>query len=190
MSHYEACAKAIERIGIDAGVAEIHGQLVGQLCSQQNLNAEQWMTTALPELFDAINSGDALAQESAKILYDLFQQTADSLGDGQLGFQLLMPDDEQALEQRIIELGEWCQGFLLGLAVGGIKDFQKLPGELPDLMNDIVEISRAESYELENENEDEAAFMELSEYVRLGVMMVWEELHQLQAGSSDKPVLH
>lgn len=190
MSNYETCASAIERIGADTGVAEMHGQLVGQVCSQTNLTAEEWMSTAMPELIDAISSGDALAKESAKVLTDLFQGTAASLEDRQLGFQLLLPDDENALEQRIIELGEWCQGFLLGLAVGGIKDFQNLPGELPDLMNDIVEISRAESYELENENEDEAAYMDLNEYVRLGVMMAWEELHLLKAGSSDKPVLH
>lgn len=190
MKDYKTFSDAVQRIGTEAGAAELHGQMVGLVCARQTLTLQQWLDESLPELVAAQQSGDALAKETAAILDDYFKLALSSLQDGQLGFQLLLLPDDDPLEKRIGELTEWCQGFLLGLALAGIKDFQHLPGELPDLLNDLVEISRAESYELDNEEEDETAYMELGEYVRLGVMMVWEEIHQLYESRTEQPSIH
>jgi uncharacterized protein YgfB (UPF0149 family) len=99
------------------------------------------------------------------------------LGSEDFGFQLLLPDDTAGLGARIEALASWCQGFLLGISHGGVSDIQALPGELPEIVEDFLNIARAENFELENEEEDEAAYMELLEYVRVGVQLFWEELH-------------
>ena len=63
-----------------------------------------------------------------------------------------------------------------------------------ELIRDILEISRAgyvaddeaeENITLENhDDEDEAAFMEVSEYVRMGVLLIYEELQPLQSSQT------
>lgn len=192
MLEYGKFALALQRIEGEQGTAELHGQMIGLLCIRQTMQFNDWLAEAMPELLAAINSGDALAKESAATIEQAFKQALTTLSEGQLDFQLLLPDDETPLPDRISELSEWCQGFLLGLTMAGITEYQHLPGDLPDLMNDMVEISRAEAYDLQDEDEDddETAYIELSEYVRLGVMNVWEEIRQLYAARGEGESLH
>ena len=72
--------------------------------------------------------------------------------------------------------------------MGGIKEYKGLPGDIPEFMQDVVEISRAGDFELDNEEEDETAYMELVEYIRMGVMLVRMELHHLHEGEDDDKV--
>jgi len=185
---YDSLASALQRISVDASPAELHGQLCGLLSSRPNLQFNQWIEESVPELVDAKARGDALAGEGEVLLQQLYADTEAGIQDQELGFQLLLLDDAESLPQRLEELSEWCSGFLLGLAMGGIKEYKGLPGDIPDLMQDLVEISRAGHYELQDEEEDENAYMELVEYVRMGVMLVRMELHHLHAGSDDGKV--
>lgn len=185
---YPSVDSALQRIGVDASPAELHGQLSGLLCSLPELGYAQWLEMCLPEVIAASRSGDALAAETDTLLQQLFLDTEAGIRDRELGFRLFLPDDSDALQQRLDELSDWCGGFLLGLAMGGIKEYKGLPGDIPELMADIVEISRAGDFELENEQEDENAYMELIEYVRMGVMLVRMELHHLHAGNDDGQV--
>lgn len=118
----------------------------------------------------------------------MFTDTEAGIQDRDLGFQLFLSADDENLTQRLEELAEWCSGFLMGLAMGGIKEYKSLPGDIPEFMEDLVEVSRAGSYELQDEDEDENAYMELMEYIRMGVMLVRMELHHLHAGSDDGKV--
>jgi len=91
-------------------------------------------------------------------------------------------------------LGVWCQGFVYGLAVGGVKEETELPEDSKELIKDILEISRAGyiaddeaeiSTDVEDDNEeDEIAFMEVSEYVRMGTLLIYEELQPLQSSQT------
>jgi len=53
----------------------------------------------------------------------------------------------------------------------GITDVDKLAANLPEIVRDFVEISRADSFELGGSEEDEAAFLEISEFVRMGTLL-------------------
>jgi len=182
---YPSLAAALLRIDVDTSPAEVHGQLCGLLCSLPECSPGQWLENALPELVDAKQEGNALAGETEALLKQLYADTEAGIQDRELGFQLFLSADAADLNQRLTELGEWCSGFLLGLAMGGIKEYKGLPGDIPELMQDMVEISRAGSFELQDEEEDETAYVELIEYVRMGVMLVRMELHHLHAGSDD-----
>ena len=56
-------------------------------------------------------------------------------------------------------------------------DLTSLSGDLPEIAADLVEIAGAEGFELVDEEEDETAYTELVEYVRVGVQLFCEELH-------------
>ena len=182
---YHSLASALQRIAVELRPAELHGQLCGQLCSQPGFEFARWLDLSLPELVEARVQGDALASEAEMLLQQLFSATEAGLQDPELGFQLFLSDDEEDLHHRLDELAEWCSGFLVGLAMGGIKEFKGLPGDIPELLEDLVEVSRAGNYELQDEEEDENAYMELIEYVRMGAMLIRMELHHLHSGTDD-----
>lgn len=182
---YSALSEALHRIAVETPPAELHGQLCGLLSSRPDLQAEQWLAEAVPELIEAKQRGDALAAGSEALLQQLFRDSEAGIQDRELGFRLMLPDDSESLPQRLEELAEWCNGFLMGLAMGGIKDFKNLPGDIPEFLEDMMEISRAGNYELRDEEEDETAYMELLEYIRMGVMLVRMELHHLHSGNTD-----
>ena len=53
-----------------------------------------------------------------------------------------------------------------------------------DIVTDFSEITRASFSSEETEEEGEAALVELVEYVRVSVQLVFEELHMVRSGSS------
>lgn len=177
---------ALRRLGADLSVAECHGRLVGWLCAAHGLSREQWLGHLAPE----VAAGDVLLAEAAATLEGLRQAALAQLNDPVLDFQPLLPGDDQPLEARVEALGEWCQGFLLGMSLGGLKDVAKLPGDSGEALRDLVQLSRAGSYEVGEGEEDEEAYTQLLEYVRTAVLLVNEELNPTRAAPRTEPTLH
>lgn len=172
------------------GATESHGALCGMLCAQGATEASQWMLQVLGEHED---TSKALQQTGKKLLL-IHQITVEQMNDSGAEFDMMLPDDDEPLEMRVEGLGTWCQGFVYGLAVGGIKEDTVLPEDSKELIKDILEISRA-GYVADNEaelavteeetsEEDEMAFMEVSEYVRMGILLIYEELQPLQSSQT------
>ncbi len=172
------------------GAIESHGALCGMLCAQGATDAAQWMLHVLGE---REGSSPAL-QQAGKMLMQMHQATMEQMNDIDIEFDLMLPDDDESLEARVEALGIWCQGFVFGLAIGGIKEDTELPDDSKEIIRDIIEISRAgyvvdEEAELAvseegSDEEDEIAFMEVTEYVRMGILLVYEELQPLQSSQT------
>lgn len=172
------------------GAIESHGALCGMLCAQGATDASQWLLCVLGE---RENSSAAL-QQAGKKLMQIHQMSMQQMNNNEIEFELMLPDDDESLEARVEALGTWCQGFVYGLAVGGIKEDTELPEDSKEIIKDIVEISRA-GYVVDEEaeiavseeaadEEDEVAFMEVSEYVRMGTLLIYEELQPLQSSQT------
>ncbi|MBL4711739.1 MAG: UPF0149 family protein, partial [Gammaproteobacteria bacterium] len=151
--------------------------------------ASQWMLHVLGEHEESTKS----LQQAGKKLLQIHQMSVEQMNDIDSNFLLMLPDDDEPLEARVEALGIWCQGFVFGLAIGGIKEDTELPADSKELIKDIIEISRAgyvvdEEAELavseEGDEEDEVAFMEVSEYVRMGTLLIYEELQPLQSSQT------
>jgi yecA family protein len=151
----------------DSGsAAEAHGLLAGLLCMDAGIDVESWLEQILgPD--EPSPSGRDRA-----LLVRLFEETRRQLNDFDFSFELFLPDDDQPLSERADALGEWCQGFLLGLGYG--SKGADWPGECAEILRDFVEISRLDP-EVSGEA-DEAAYAELAEYVRVGVQVIRSEL--------------
>jgi len=171
------------------GAVESHGALCGMLCAQGATEASQWMLSVLGEHEDTSTT----LQQAGKRLLQIHQLTVEQMNGIDADFDMMLPDDDEPLEMRVEALGMWCQGFVYGLAIGGIKEDTVLPEDSKELIKDILEISRAgyvadNEAELatdeENTEEDEVAFMEVCEYVRMGVLLVYEELQPLQSSQT------
>jgi uncharacterized protein len=151
-----------------ADAAEAHGTLAVCLCGASGYRFGDWLKEILPE-------GRATGAAGAT-LRELYDATASALIQPDMEFELLLPEDAAPLAERTQALAQWCQGFLYGLGAGSITDASQLPGEVGEIVRDFIEITRAG---VEGEPEDESsenAYVELVEFVRVGVQLLFEEL--------------
>lgn len=178
---------ALRRLGIATDAAENHGVLCGLLCARGPSAEPAWLDLVRAEqTAGAEGPSDAAAWEELSRLY---RATLGQLRDEGFAFTLLLPEDTQPLQLRAEAMTEWCQGFLYGLAAGGVEDTEVLPEELREITEDIVEISRASADSDEGEP-GEAAYAELIEYLRVGVILVFETLEAERAGADSDRVIH
>ncbi|MBD3618064.1 MAG: UPF0149 family protein [Chromatiales bacterium] len=176
MTDFDTLQAALERVDAETGAAEGHGALCGMLSLNHAIDVGRWIDT----LLEQGEAGDALVGEARRQLLELYEQTQRSLDDSNLDFALLLPDDDEPLELRVRALAEWCQGFLYGLAMAGYRAGDELPEDTAEFVKDLNEIARA-SFEVGTGEEDETAYAEVSEYVRMGVLMVNEEMQPSKA---------
>ena len=175
---YQALSHALKKLDTGVMPSEVHGTLCGLLCANTGAEPEMWQQALWPNR----PNGDLLAAEANEVFKQTHDITRIQLNDPSCEFQMLLPDDDDSLEQRVQALGDWCQGYLIGLSLGGIKDFAPLPEDAREIAKDMLEIARAgTSYDLEGSEEDENAYAELVEYLRVGVLLINEELQPTQA---------
>lgn len=192
---FASIAALFQHLGLSLDPAECHGSLCGILCATEAVKAAAWANQVLAGQLDLPVSEFATPQNQADgegrtLLLMLYKDTAAQLEDPEYGFSLLLPDDDQALRQRVESLSRWCQGYLLGLSLGGVREQTGLPGESHDVMRDFVEISRLGHGESGGDEEDETAFAEIVEYVRMAVLLVYEELRPLRAVRPEGAPVH
>ncbi|ALP51968.1 hypothetical protein Tel_01780 [Candidatus Tenderia electrophaga] len=178
---YDEVAALLSAYGDAFGAAECHGMLCAMASCQPGLDGDSWARRMLGGEVEAVLEGemsggaevDSADREALSALYD---DTVRQLADPELGFQLLLPDDEVSLQQRTAALASWCQGYLYGLSLGGIKDFQGFSEPVQEFARDLAEIARLSHDEEDDAAAGESAFLEVSEYVRMGVLMLRDEL--------------
>lgn len=166
-----------------ADPAEAHGTLAGALCALGPYRLEDWLAEILPD--------GAGAGPTDPVLETLYAATVSSLSGADMDFDLLIPDDEQPIEERTRALTCWCTGFLYGLGINGAADPQRLPGDLGEILRDMTEITRAGVDATDSLEANESALAELVEFVRVGVQLVFDELQPLRDREPPpRPVLH
>ena len=186
----EILDEALFKVNAMMGAAESHGVLCGMLCARGAIELSEWIGHVLGDQ----EEGNVLLHDTVHQLSELHQVTMEKVNDISGSFYMLLPDDDDDLNDRTEALANWCQGFVYGLTAGGIDKDSKLPGDTQEILLDFIEISRA-GYNIgeddvievsETTEEDEIAFVEVVEYVRTGVMLINEELQNMVPS----PTLH
>ena len=171
------------RIDATMGAADAHGALCGMLCARGTIELSEWVDHVIGEQ----EQGNEMLHDVVHKLSELHQSTLEMMNDATGDFKLLLLDDDDPLPERVEALAAWCQGFIYGLAAGGIQEGSELPEDTAELLKDMIEISRAghdvddTGVDESDDNDDEVAYMEIEEYVRMGVLLVYEELQPLQS---------
>jgi len=145
--------------------AELHGMMTGFLCVNPEFPFTHWLSE-IDFIVKRENQHDFLEQ--------LYQQIAEQLARDEYEFDLLLPDSDSLSEQRAIAVSHWVQGFLYGLGYRG--DEQDWPGETQGILLDLTRIVQLDP-QIDDE-EDEQALMEVTEYVRASVFLIYAELNQ------------
>lgn len=173
-------SRVLQTLHSSVAAAESHGCLCGALCTSPQYSLERWLDELVPE-------PDADPDDNRGPLRLLFADTVRSLRSDEMEFQLLLPDDEDALEQRAIALSQWCQGFLYGFGTGYPVPAAQLPSEVDEVLRDLTQIGQATVETGEDGEEEEQAYAEIVEYVRVGVQLIHDELLEVRASAAGEP---
>jgi hypothetical protein len=147
---------------------EAHGLLCGLLCARGGQVAAHWLELIAEAQCD---DADPVRRELLRRLHD---ETLEALQAGDMRFQPMLPDDQCGVAERAAALARWCQGFLYGLGVGRLP--RALPVNVREILADFKEIARAVGDDAAAGEDDEAAWAELVEFVRVSVQLVFDEL--------------
>lgn len=166
--------------------AEGHGILCGLICVSPEFDEHEWIDHLV---------GQAEAEdppiETWETLRRVVDETASSLQDVDARFQPMLPDDDQPISERTIALSEWCDGFLFGAGMGELPDLGQLSDDCREFLEDLRMITRAAApSDDEGDQEAESAYFELVEYVKVGVLLIQEEVYTVKNRTQRTPVVH
>jgi uncharacterized protein len=170
---YDDVARALSAGASTVHPAEAHGCLCGALCLRPDYSRADWLEEILPE------AGPAAAEDGP--MATLFHSSAGALARPDMEFEPLLPSDDAPLESRVEALAAWCGGFLYGFGAAGPAARAALPDTVTEVLADLAQLSQAGLPDASEPEVEEDALIELVEYVRAAVQLVYEELDALRA---------
>lgn len=187
---FDSMADAFLSLGALGSPAELHGMVCGSLCGGGRYSDREWLSAVL-EFLD-------ISQEPAGTVADaivqLYHTTLEQLQDEQMGIQLLLPEDDVDISERVTALGQWCQGFLIGFGSSGVNVESELSTDTADALRDFASFVHINPDVDEDDEEDdgdsEGDYMELVEYVRLATLSIFLDTGVVTDDAADSPTLH
>ena len=162
---YNACNAIIEQIDAEFSAAEAHGMATGMLCVNEQTESTSWLA-------ELLHNSSSVIDENKNMLVRLFEETRRLLASDEFEFDLFLPEDDASLIEQVEALKNWCRGFLFG--VGSSTVVSNWPKDVREILNDIAEFTKLDA-NVEGE-EDERAFVEITEYLRSAVLLLRDEL--------------
>lgn len=171
---YKDLDLALKGTSLKLHPSQVHGLICGILCGTES-NDAAW---------NELLTGQEASEELLDLLQQLYQVSAKQLDEFLFELQLILPKDSAPLVERAEALTLWCQGFLTGLKVVSIPIVDREPSEETEAINDLIEIANMNYEEVVSNEEDEAAFVELVEYIRMAVILIYQDLHAVKTVNS------
>ena len=164
---------------VKAHASEIHGVLTGLVCAGFPFESTHYLAM----INDLFNNGEGLPANVKSTVKQMFSELWTDILDDGYSFQLMLPDDDDAIVERGHALGVWVQGFNLGFGLQQ-KDSPVLSEDVKEVLADFAEIANL-SDEMEEDETTEQAYFEISEYVRISALLCFSELATLPTKSGD-----
>lgn len=149
------------RLAVDA--AELHGSLCGFISAGGSAAPGDWMQRLEVH-------ADAVEPTVDGALDRLFRASCAQLADPDLGFGLLLPDEDRPVAERAEALLAWCRGFLGGFGLGS-DSRPSLSPEASEALDDLGKIA-ASSLSYDDPEGDETALVEVAEFVRVATLLL------------------
>lgn len=165
---FDDLANLLLPLGTLNSPSELHGLLCGKLAGGAQLTEINWLLDAV-EFLDFTQAPDEKVREA---LTALFYLTRDQLKDD-FALKLMLPDDDSGMGERVEALGQWCHGFLTGFGSAEVNAKREISEEVEDTLRDLASIVQIQVDE--DDDEAEADYMEVTEYVRMAVNALYME---------------
>lgn len=171
---YASLVSTLERCAVAYSPSEAHGFALGLLIAHVPEPSKAWRE----ELYSDLDPADVLAGECKAALDRLFSAVFLAADDTPMQLVLLLPQDIQVNAQRLVAVRDWCDGFLFGFGLGGKVSRDGLSQAGNDFLRDITEFTRLDTDDVENSADNQAALIDIEEYLREGVMLLRDELRK------------
>ncbi len=162
---YNACNAIIVETDAELSAAEAHGMATGMLCVDEQAESTSW-------LVELLEDSSSVSEENKNVLVRLFEETRRLLASDEFEFDLFLPEDDASLVEQVEALKNWCRGFLFGVSSG--VSAEKFPKSAREILKDIIEFTKLDANA--EGDEDERAYMEITEYLRSAVLLLRDEL--------------
>lgn len=177
---YAELSRVLDKTQHKLHPSQAHGIICGTLCGDPTVKPA----------WESLITGGPETTQTHTILQQLYDSSANQLEDFLFDFQLVLPDEEESLPMRAEALTLWCQGFLTGLQMVQVKITDRESGEATDAINDLIEIAKMNYEDVVASEEDEAAYIELVEYVRMAIILIYQDLRDVQTAKNSSEYLH
>jgi hypothetical protein len=155
---------------VKAHASELNGVLAGLICAGFAFE-DQGYIVMLDDLF---NSGDNFPKAVKSAITQMYSELWTNILDDNYSFALLLPDDDESIAERGHAISVWVQGFNLGFGLQQ-KNNPVVSDEIKEVLTDFSEIANL-SDEMEEDEDTEQAYFEISEYVRISALLCFSEL--------------
>lgn len=176
LPEYTDIEQALQDAGANFDAAGVHGLLCGFICADpDNTHEAEWAKLVFGKNKD---------EKTLELLEALYETSYHSLSEFSFEFGLLLPEDSADINQRAELLGLWCQGFLVALEKCKVPLKNRPASDVTEALNDIIEIAQVSFGDITDTDEDETAYFELVEHVRLSVLMIF---HEFRSSENTQP---
>lgn len=160
--------QALSKTTLKLHPSQVHGLITGLLCGNPT-NSASW---------EELVTGGTDTKITHEALQALYEASRQSLADFLFDFELLLPSDTDELTLRAESLTLWCQGFLTGLKIAQVPIVGREASDVTEAITDMIEIAKMNFEEVVASEEDEAAYTELVEFVRMAVILIYQDLRE------------
>jgi len=171
---YPKMEEQLKEVGALISPSELHGHLCGRHVVGHHLEGG----FGLRMIADYVDLSLTELEPVVEELNDLIEHWVLVMEREIFDFRLFLPDDNIALISRLDELARWSEGFLSGLGSTAGDDEAAIMKEEQETLADLVEISKIDS-NVEDNDENEALYAEVSEYVRLAAFNLFDRFREL-----------
>lgn len=172
--------QALMKTSLKMHASEAHGLICGLLCGVPEKNAD-WLS---------LIAGNTIPTKAADNLQQLYAVSAKQFAEFTFELRLLLPKDSVALTERAESLTVWCQGFLTGLKLSAVAVLEVDSAEVAEVMKDLTEIAQMDYEDVASGEEDEAAYAELVEYVRMAAILIYQSSHDREQPQPNIQLVH
>lgn len=166
---HQAISHFLSEHDVEISSSEIHGLMTGYLSANPTLSPDQ-RQDLFEEWMDA-----RVSRRKVSLLEELYSATLESLGEySDFEFRTLLPEDESSIAERSNALSRWCSGYLSGFGSAGRYDQAELADDVKEAFADFSRIAGL-AEEVPEGEENETDLMEICEYVRISVLLIFTE---------------
>ena len=182
---YLSFTEAVASLALPFSASKLHGIL----CAYLSAGAVREGEAYLRALTSQYHKESPAIRQATFVLFTVFAVTQQQLRDVDFEFELLLPDDDAPLSFRAEAFSDWCDGYTENLVLVGIEP-DSFDEDTHEAFYHLKEFSSLNYDELDISEDDERAFMEISEYTRITVLQIFSECQLGQKSDAGVETAH
>jgi uncharacterized protein YgfB (UPF0149 family) len=159
----------------------LQGMLVGLICVDNDIEIATWIKKIMLEA-----KITKVKESLLKALHNMYLETQKGMNGSGFELNLCLPEDDAPMSTRLHMVAQFAEGVLYGIGLaGGVTEMEhELSEDVRDVIHALGEVARVEitpEMDKKTSDEDESDLIEIVEFLKVGVLLLNEELSPTQA---------